>query len=323
MHEVVTKKQAARRAPPRRPMQAAESESGRRPTAHGTRVAAGAPMQIQFGLLVGFAAALVTARAAQPPGPAEIPFEFREGLIWVAARVPQSSGPLNFLLDSGAGVSVINLRTAERLHLSLGERVSVQGVGSTTEGHWPQRLRVTAGDVALPEKFLAVDLEQLSQACACHVDGLIGADFFGGRVVQIDFRARKIRLLSSGHGLESREALPLKLKHGAFTVPLEFNGGKPKWVRVDTGCAGALHWTTGEGRTVPGTPRTAVALTPVSVRVTQASVRLGASEFTAVPVELHEKQIFAGEVGLLGNGLLSRFPAVTIDARGGRLLLQQ
>ena len=44
---------------------------------------------------------------AQPAAPAEIPFEFRDGLIWVAVRVPQQSEPLNFLLDSGAAVSVL------------------------------------------------------------------------------------------------------------------------------------------------------------------------------------------------------------------------
>jgi len=278
-------------------------------------------MQFRYALLVGFVAALVTVRAAQPTASTEIPFQYREGLIWVEARVSQSPEPLNFLLDSGAGVSVVSLRRAERLKLSLGARVSVQGVDSTTTGRWPQRLVVTAGEVALPKNFLAVDLEQLSQACACRVDGLIGADFFRGRVVQIDFRAQKIRLLSSSNGLESQEALPLKRKHGAFTVPLEFNGGKPKWVRLDTGCAGALHWVTPESRSSQGSVRTAVALAPVQVRVAEARVKLGGMEFAAVPTELHEKQIFAGEAGLLGNGLLSRFPAVTIDARGRRLFL--
>lgn len=280
-------------------------------------------MQIRLCLTFAFASTFVVARAAQPASVAEIPFQFRDGLIWVAARIPQSAEPLNFLLDSGAGVSVINLRTAERLKLRLGARVSVQGVESTTTGYWPQRLAATAGDVALPKDFLAVDLEQLSQVCACRVDGLIGADFFRGRVVQVDFRAKKIRLLLSSNGLETQEALPLKVKRGAFMVSLKLNGGQPQWVRLDTGCADALHWATAEARTITGTPRTAVALAPVSVRVTQASVRLGATEFAAVPTELHGKQIFAGEAGLLGNGLLSRFPAVTIDARAGRLLLHR
>jgi hypothetical protein len=58
---------------------------------------------------------LRTLLLVQPAGTAlaqEFPFHFREGLIWVQVDVPQSHEPLNFLLDTGAGVSVLNLRTA-------------------------------------------------------------------------------------------------------------------------------------------------------------------------------------------------------------------
>jgi hypothetical protein len=30
----------------------------------------------------------------------EMPFEFKEGLLWVKVTVPESAQPLNFLLDS-------------------------------------------------------------------------------------------------------------------------------------------------------------------------------------------------------------------------------
>jgi hypothetical protein len=33
--------------------------------------------------------------------------------------------------------------------------------------------------------------------------------------------------------------------------------------------------------------------------------------------------VFAGEAGLLGNGLLSRFGSVTVDAKAGRLILER
>ena len=60
----------------------------------------------------------------------EFPFEFREGLLWVKVEVPQAERPLNFLVDTGAGVSVIHLDTAKRLNLKLGRKVAVQGVGT-------------------------------------------------------------------------------------------------------------------------------------------------------------------------------------------------
>jgi hypothetical protein len=40
-----------------------------------------------------------------------------------------------------------------------------------------------------------------------------------------------------------------------------------------------------------------------------------------VPTGLHRDAIFDGEVGLPGNGLLSRFKTVTLDATSARLIL--
>ncbi|PYJ00713.1 MAG: hypothetical protein DME25_20030 [Verrucomicrobia bacterium] len=91
--------------------------------------------------------------SAEPALPSEFPFEFREGLVWVLVTVPQSADPLNFLIDSGAGASVINLRTAKRLGVRLGQRVDVHGVGGSAEGFWSQRLAVTASGVALKGVF--------------------------------------------------------------------------------------------------------------------------------------------------------------------------
>ena len=51
------------------------------------------------------------------------------------------------------------------------------------------------------------------------------------------------------------------------------------------------------------------------------TVVLGELEFEKVPTGLHDAAIFPGEAGLLGNGLLSRFSTVTIDAKAGRLML--
>ena len=100
--------------------------------------------------------------SAEPALLSEFPFEFREGLVWVRVTVRQSADPLNFLIDSGAGASVINLRTAKRLGVRVGQRVDVHGVGGSAEGFWSQRLAVTASGIALPKEYLAVDLAELA-----------------------------------------------------------------------------------------------------------------------------------------------------------------
>src|SRR6266702_2773900 len=56
---------------------------------------------------------------------AEIPFEFREGLLWIKATVRQSGESLNLLVDTGAGVSVLNTSAAERLGLKQGRPIAL------------------------------------------------------------------------------------------------------------------------------------------------------------------------------------------------------
>jgi hypothetical protein len=279
-------------------------------------------MRARPGLSLLFAATLLQVPAIGAPARGEFPFQLKEGFIWVKVRAPQSAEPLNFLLDSGASVSVINLRTAQSLGLKLGKQVSVQGVGASREGFWPEHLSANAGGVHLPGDYLAVDLGALSGACECRADGLIGADFFRGRVVQIDFAAGKIWVLGEAPATAKQESIPLKLRHGALRVPVGVNGGTPRWVRLDTGCASGLQWVSNNAKPEGPERRVAVALSELSVAVAQSRVQLGDTFFEAVPTDLHPKPVFADEAGLLGNGLLSRFGSVIIDTKGGRLILE-
>jgi hypothetical protein len=252
---------------------------------------------------------------------ADFPFELRGGLIWVKVSVPQSAEPLNFLLDSGAGVSVINLRTAKRLGIKLGQRVDVRGVGSSAEGFWPQQMQATAGGVELPKQCLAVDLAELSKACDCGVDGLLGADFFHDRVVQIDFGTSKIRLLPSSHATGAASVVKLKVSRGALLASVKVDDSKPQWLRVDTGCTSPLQWVVSGRKTAALNGGVSVGLTELNIPATTTTVTVGSMTFNSVPTGLHQKAIFSGESGLLGNGLLTRFERVTFDAKAGRLVL--
>ena len=178
--------------------------------------ACGQRVRAWLGLTILFGVALLRVPATGAAVSEEFPFQLNEGFIWVKIQATESAAPLNFLLDSGASVSVINLQTADKVGLKPGRRVSVQGVGASTEGFWPQHLSATAGGVRLPGDYLAVDLSDLSGSCGCGVDGLIGLDFFRGRVVQLDFAAGKIRVLAAAPAAVGQETLPLKVRPGGL-----------------------------------------------------------------------------------------------------------
>jgi predicted aspartyl protease len=267
-----------------------------------------------------FATRLLQAETGASAG-CELPLQFRDGLLWLEVSVPQSKESLHFLVDSGASVSVLNLSTVKRLGLPLGSRVDVTAVAAKLTGHWPVKLSAKANELQLPDKFLALDLSKLSGACSRSVDGLIGADFFRDRVVEIDYTAQKLRVLADSPPDTGTNSVPIETRPCGFRVAVNVNGGKRQWVRVDTGCATAFQWVTSKERAERCTSKLAVGLAELSIPQTMVGLRIGNHHLDTVPTGLHRKAIFPGESGLLGNGLLAQFGVVTIDARAGRLIL--
>jgi len=234
---------------------------------------------------------------------ADIPFEFHDGLVWVKVETPGRS--FHFVLDSGAGSSLLNLQTAAALGLKMGRAVSVLGVGSRDGARYVEGFEGKLCDVPLGSSMLVMDLSVPSRACGRTIDGLIGADFFRGRIVEIDFKKRLIRLVEHSEA-DAPGSLRIIDRNGAFCVPIEVNGGKPAWVRLDTGCNTALQFVIDRH----GAAGCAGA----------GEVRLGAERLDGVKIGLHQREIFPGESGLLGTGILSKFK-VTIDLKANRLLL--
>src|ERR1700680_3563267 len=85
----------------------------------------------------------------------EIHFQYQGGLIWLKVDVTGKSEPLNFLLDSGAGISAIDLRTARSLGVHLGNRQTVQGVNGQGSAYRVNDLQAVCGGIALPKSGVA------------------------------------------------------------------------------------------------------------------------------------------------------------------------
>ena len=266
---------------------------------------------------------VLTALAASGVEPvAEIPFRFTDGFICIEARVSPGGEPLNLLLDSGAGASVLSLRTARRLKLKLGSAESVRGVGSEAAAYRLDPVRTCAGTVALPEIPLAVDLSMADELCSRPVDGLVGVDFFKGRVVQIDYVRHCLRVLRSAPSTTAGERLPVQVKNGIMCVPVGVNDSQPRWTRFDTGCNDALHWVIPRPQERATRSGVSIGFTTNPNDTALTSVNLGSRALDKVVTSLHGRPLFEGEAGLLGNGLLSRF-TVTVDWPNRQVLLDE
>jgi hypothetical protein len=251
----------------------------------------------------------------------EIPFQFHDGLIWLKVGLTGKSEPLNFLLDSGAGVSAVDLQTACCLRLKLGKRQTVQGVSGQTSGYRVHDLQAVSGDIDLPTSVLAIDLRTISECCQQRVDGILGADFFRDSVVQIDFAAGSVRLLENCDvNLANCEVLPIKMCNDAVCIPVRVAGNPTQWMRLDTGCDAALEWVVNGSAKRP-IEQTSIGLSRFSRKYVKTAVQIGKQHFI-IPAAIHEKPIFSGEGGLLGNSLLSKF-RLTIDEPRNRVIFEE
>jgi hypothetical protein len=272
-------------------------------------------------LVFAAVAELLLAVFARADPPCAIPFRYQDGLIWLKVELAGKKEPLNFLLDTGASVSAIDLQTAHNCRVPLGDRQPVEGVSGKGFAYGVNDLQAMAGGIALAKSFLAIDLGTVSDRCHQHIDGLLGVDFFRNRIVRIDFKARKICLLQDCDGkLANCDILPIKICNGAFCVPVRIAGNRVQWMRLDTGCDSALEWvaTGTEQRRMSGP---SIGLSNGSVHYINTSARLGKHRFNEITAAIHTKQIFAGEDGLIGNGLLSKF-CVTVDERKSRVFFE-
>ena len=254
----------------------------------------------------------------------EIPFQYRDGFLWLKVRAAGQREPLNFLLDSGASSSVLNIQAARRLNVKLGSSQSVHGVHSQTIAYRVNGFRAEAAGITLPEALLAIDLSGVSKTVHQPIDGLLGADFLRSHIVQIDFAARKVRVLDHAQPDGRSAVLPIKWCNDAICVSVGVAGNSPQWMRLDTGCESALEWAPGKAMANrdPGTRDVSIGLSSASIRYIRADVHLGSHKLSGVEIGVHPQQIFSGERGLLGNGVLSQF-RVTIDTPGHRVILEK
>jgi predicted aspartyl protease len=252
----------------------------------------------------------------------KIPFQFQDGLIWVQVELAGTKEPLNYLLDSGASSTVIDLQTAKAVGIHLGDAQSVEGVSGSSAAYRVNNFQAMVGGTPLPNSVLAIDLGTISSRCHRHIDGLLGLDFFKNRILQIDFETGVISLLKNcDQNLANCDIMPIKIRNGAICLPVRIAGNPDQWMRLDTGCDSALEWAVKEtkARRMHGP---AFGLSGGSIGYVNTTVQLGNHSFNDVAVGIRPNQIFSGEDGLLGNGLLSKF-CVTIDTDNHRVIFEK
>ena len=178
-------------------------------------------------------------------GARNIPFELYNNHIYMQVRMNGSAR--QFLLDTGAGITVVDKGLAEAEKLTLHGPFPITGAGGSTDVAWTRVKSFNVPGVSLTNQVVGViALDGLRPLTGRRIDGILGYDFLSRFVVEIDYVNRSINLheASSYEYEGSGEILPITLigsvpylrtsivQNGRSPIEGEFN--------IDTGSTGSL-----------------------------------------------------------------------------------
>jgi hypothetical protein len=237
--------------------------------------------------------------------------------------------PLRMLVDTGAPTTSFR----SELRRNLGARVAWRTVAT------PDGLRIRHEEVRVGATTLGG--VQLRRASTGHVegprfeilaglmgyddlDGILGMDQLGGQIIQLDFDAGKLRLLSTiGDDCGDRIGV-IHTPSGTPAIPIEIGGTLRHWFAVDTGCTSwsFCHEDVFRGMRARG------AVSELHLGYQLANSQFGVSTRWRVrgvkigPFDDLNVGFASAQINAIGLPFLSRF-LVTFDFPGGAMYLKR
>ena len=209
--------------------------------------------------LVLFAATVVSTLSAEthcPGNVASVPFRVINGHQIILVVSVNHAGPYNFLLDTGAQISMVDPSLVAQLHLDTKGTAVVAGAGSRQSVSVAELdlLEIGAHSVASP-KVLVYDLHPL-QTSDLNIRGVLGEDFLEHFDMLIDNAHRLLCLDASGAMRRAVKGPRISLVASADTeqgTPLSdllivtvrlSDASRPVRLMLDSGANGAILYNT-------------------------------------------------------------------------------
>ncbi len=257
--------------------------------------------------------------------------------IFVEVNV-NGKGPYRFLLDSGAGATIVSEDIADTLHLEVKKGLHAVGVGGAKDmgAATLESLRIGAFRIDNLHVFVG-DMDFLHSVFDRDVQGVLGFDLFVRAVVTIDFIGKHLILWDpdsfdySGTGEVIQGKIKSNLLHIPGTLDNEFTGD----FRVDTGAGGGVHlhapFVKENDLTHRYHPHYSVEASGVggeqkTLLVRVHSLALGKITIDAPLATLAQQQdsgalAMTDSLGTIGNGIWKKF-TVIFDYPRNRLILE-
>lgn len=195
------------------------------------------------------------ADAHCPGNVASLPFRFVNRHLIVLAVSVNHTGPYNFILDSGAQITMIDLSLAAALRLDTKGAAMVTGVGSGRSASYAQLDLVEAGSHAVAkQKVLVYELQNFP--ADLHLQGILGEDFLEQFDLLID-NAHRLLCLDRSAAMRAEvkgphiplvattEADEVGVMSGLLLVTVRLSGGlRPVRLVLDSGANKTILFNT-------------------------------------------------------------------------------
>lgn len=264
---------------------------------------------------------------------ASMPFEFfRNTRIVLPIQV--NGHPVDALLDSGAGIVVLDKAYAAQIGVVPNGSISVRGMTAGGEAPTASGITITVGGLTLKNvQAVITDLTPVAAGLGRPLPIILGRDAFSASIVDIDFPARRIAFHDPAvfHAPAGAVRLPLTdTRDRLHEVPMSFEGGAAELTTFDLGSSTPVYVSRdyADRHKVRQTHATAEVLaggyggSTVHDATMLKSIRLGAFELTNVPALINRAGEESPTHGFnVGMPVLSRFRLMIDFGHGGLFLI--
>jgi hypothetical protein len=291
--------------------------------------------------VIALSAALLLAVApiVAPAQTVTVRIDDLAGILVVSAMV-DGKGPYHFVLDTGAGITVVTPKLAEAVGLTAAGSDIAHGTSDQTVAARLTTLKSLAVGTAMQADVAAaivpLSLDLTYQGAYGTIDGIVGATFLRNYVVSLDIAGGRATFAptSAQNPLEKGKALPLTFTANYIPVVGAIVEGAPGSFEIDSGNNDDLLLTqsfasahgVGSGYRAPiHSEYVGVGGSASSTRIRAASISVGPFILHGIPAEISQAKSGVlqrdGLDGNFGYDVFRQF-VVTIDYGNARLYLQ-
>lgn len=279
--------------------------------------------------------------AAQPVGTATlavdaeerwIPFDLTPG-NQLRFTMEVNGRPVTAILDTGVSYSVLSRAFADAAAMKVRPGGNATAIGGIVDIGWASTDSVTLGSVTRRGGGLTVaTLPAIATGGADSVDLLVGRDLTGAYALDIDYAARRFRLLPSGRLPFRGRIAPLAISRdrNVYVSEISLGGARLRPMVVDTGDGSSvtvtqIGWRAARLDGIRTTTTISFGLAGAVTSTIGVVSALGVGELTARNVEVRIEPAggFSETIdvaGRIGSGFLQDY-RVLLDPGAGRMVL--